>query len=107
MAFLKYFNRLKHLDDLINRKATGSPDELAKKMNLSRSVLMEYLRDMKELGFPIKFSKHRNCYYYENDEKCNDKLLGKILSKDELKKIKGSGEPGLSAQLEICKFVLC
>lgn len=79
MAFLKYFLRVQQLDDLIRRKATGSPATLAKKMNLSRSVLMDYLQDMRKLGFPIKYDRHRNTYYYEENEGKVDAVMTKLL----------------------------
>lgn len=60
---------------------------------------------MKELGFPIKYGKDCNCYYYNENGKIvnslfvkdgnqqNDHELGKILSKDEYKKILGGKSP--------------
>ena len=81
MAFLKYFLRVKKLDDLIRRKATGSPAMLAKKMNLSRSVLMDYLHDMKKLGFPIKYDRHRSTYYYEENVGKADVLITTMIER--------------------------
>jgi predicted DNA-binding transcriptional regulator YafY len=67
MSLLKYLERAKRMDDLIRRKATGNAQEFGQKLGISRSVLMEHLRDMKELGAPIRFCDARHCYYYEND----------------------------------------
>jgi hypothetical protein len=67
MSLLKYLERAKRIDDLIRRKATGGAEEFSHKMGISRSVLMEHLRDMKALGAPIRFCETRNSYYYEKE----------------------------------------
>jgi biotin operon repressor len=45
-------------------KATGSPEEFASKMNLSRSTLFETLQEMKGMGVDIRYSNIRETYYY-------------------------------------------
>lgn len=67
MSLLKYLERAQRIDNLIRRKATGNAEEFAHKLGLSRSVLMEHLRDMKELGAPIRFCDKRHSYFYEED----------------------------------------
>lgn len=67
MSLLKYVDRLKRMDDLIRRKATGRAGEFASKLGISRSMLMENLREMKEMGAQIYYCPHRRSYYYVND----------------------------------------
>ena len=67
MSLLKYLDRAKRIDDLIRRKATGNAQEFAHKLGISRSVLMEHLGDLRELGAPIRFSNIVRSYYYENE----------------------------------------
>lgn len=62
-----YFDRLGHLNQLIRRKSTGSPIELAKKMNVSERTAFEYLHVLKSLGADIKYSRTRRSYYYTED----------------------------------------
>jgi predicted DNA-binding transcriptional regulator YafY len=69
MSLLKYFNRLKRMDDLIKRKATGCADEFAEKIGISRSQLMQDLKELRELGAPIEFCAVRNSYLYTRN--CN------------------------------------
>jgi biotin operon repressor len=52
------------MDSLIAMKATGSPEEFACKMSLSRSMLFETLQEMKEMGVDIRYSNSRETYYY-------------------------------------------
>jgi len=107
MAFLKYFQRVKRLDDLIKKKATGGPNDLAKKMHLSRSILMDYLSEMKSLGFPIKFCKHRNSYYYENDWQTEDKLIKKVLTREQQSNLKGGNTISHFVHLDACRLIAC
>lgn len=67
MSLLKYIERLKRMDDLIRRKATGSVDEFAGKLGISRSQVSQDLLELRQLGAPIKYCNYRKTYYYEND----------------------------------------
>jgi bacteriocin-like protein len=89
MSFIKYFDRFRHLDSLIRLKATGDIKSLEKKLGLSRSTTLEYIKEMREMGFPIKYSKSRTSYYYEEEGKMVDHLFIKELTDEELKKING------------------
>jgi HTH domain len=55
------------MDDLIRRKATGSADEFARKLGVSRRILMENLGDLKELGAPIEYDDCCKSYYYKGE----------------------------------------
>jgi predicted DNA-binding transcriptional regulator YafY len=61
----EYLNLLQQLDQFIRRKKTGSPPEFARKMGISERSLYEYLKVLKELGAPIRFSRLEHSYYYE------------------------------------------
>lgn len=57
--------RLKRIDDLIRTKATGNPDQLARRLGISRRCLFDYLQLMKDNGAPIKYCQTRGSYFYE------------------------------------------
>jgi predicted DNA-binding transcriptional regulator YafY len=63
----QYLTLLQQLDQFISRKKTGSPPEFARKMGISERSLYEYLKVLKELGAPIRFSRQERSYYYEID----------------------------------------
>jgi predicted DNA-binding transcriptional regulator YafY len=63
----RYLNLLLRLDQFIRQKGTGSPPEFAQKMGISERSLYEYLKVLKDLGAPIKFSRQSRSYYYEAD----------------------------------------
>jgi len=62
--------KLDRLDNLIRRKATGKPEELAKRLGLSRSTLFEiisYLRG--EMNAPIIYNRYICSYEYSYSPK--------------------------------------
>ncbi len=86
MPFVKYLQRLRYIDQLIRRKNTGNATELGKKLNLSRSTILEYLSEMKDEGFPIRYDKTRGYYYYEEECEIPKKIF---LTREEMKKLNG------------------
>lgn len=89
MPLEKNLQRLQFIDSLINRKATGDVNTLAKKLNLSRSQTLEHIREMKELGFPIKFCRSSNSYLYTKPGKIVRHFFQTDLSKEEMRSISG------------------
>jgi len=63
----QYLSLLLRLDLFIRQKGTGSPPEFARKMGISERSLYEYLKVLKDLGAPIRFSRQDHSYYYEID----------------------------------------
>ncbi|GLU55974.1 hypothetical protein Dfri01_54350 [Dyadobacter frigoris] len=61
---------------MIGRKATGSPADLAVKLDLSERAVFEYIRAMREMGAPISFCPHRRTYYNEREVRFNMGFLG-------------------------------
>lgn len=81
MSLLKYIERLKRMDDLIQRKATGAPQEFSQKLCISRSQLLQDIKELKELGAPIRFCNINQTYYYTRECKLilnfeSDKIVG-------------------------------
>lgn len=90
MPLLKYIKRITYIDFIIRRKATGNLETFAKKNNLSKRALTDIIQEMKELGFPIKFSRSKNSYYYEEDGemvRCLFAKKGELLGREELDQI--------------------
>jgi len=64
--FLVDLVKLDRLDNLIRRKATGSPEELAQRMGLSRSRLFQILSFLRiEMKAPIRYNRYVCSYEYE------------------------------------------
>ena len=57
--------KLDRLDNLIRRAATGSPENLAERLEMSRSSLFELIAFLRvEMGAPIIYNKSRPSYMY-------------------------------------------
>lgn len=65
MAFYDTLNRLKRLDCLIQSKSTGTPNELAEKLDISERWVYENINVLKKLGAPIKYCETTRSYLYE------------------------------------------
>jgi hypothetical protein len=86
MSLLKYVERLKRMHDLIHRKATGTPDEFARKLGISKSMLMINLAELKEMGAPLQYNNTTHTYLY--NEPCTLRF-GFELNMHDSQKIKG------------------
>ncbi|NLR78251.1 hypothetical protein [Chitinophaga eiseniae] len=90
MAILKHINRLKYMDFMIKRRATGDLDSFARKNGLCKRAMTGVIGEMKELGFPIKYDRARNTYYYEEEGQMVRSLFskeGRLLTNDQLRTI--------------------
>lgn len=67
MNFIAQIQMIRRLDALIRRKGTGTPEELASRLEISRATVFRHLDDLKTLGAPLKFSRDRQSYYYEEE----------------------------------------
>lgn len=65
MSYTKTLKREKYLKELIEKQCTGTPKELAVKMEISESTVYRILKALKELGEPIDYSESKNTYYYK------------------------------------------
>ncbi|MCB0854538.1 MAG: HTH domain-containing protein [Bacteroidetes bacterium] len=64
MTFLEKLEVIERVDGLIRRKATGSADELAQKIGVSRSTIFEIINCMKTMGAEIEYSNIKRSYHY-------------------------------------------
>ena len=49
---------------LINRESTGTPEELARRLDKSVSTIHRYIGQLKDLGIPIEYCPHKRSYYF-------------------------------------------
>lgn len=91
MSIERYLKLISSLDFYIRRKATGNTNEFSRKIGTSRRTLLRHLKDLKTLGFPIKYNKKRNSYIYTEEGRLTKSLFqnGTEISKQEQKKING------------------
>jgi predicted DNA-binding transcriptional regulator YafY len=89
MGINKYINRLKQLDQLIRQKCTGTPKQLAEKLNLSERQIYICLEEMRDLGLPISYCRYRQTYYYTEPIKLSVNISLIKLSTNETIEIEG------------------
>lgn len=56
--------QLEQLHQLIERRATGTPCELAKRLGVTDRTLRSYLSQMNSLGAQIEYSRLGQTYFY-------------------------------------------
>jgi predicted DNA-binding transcriptional regulator YafY len=84
MTLIEKLNKIEYIDQLIRQKNTGTPHELAKKVNLSERQARRYLDEMKEMGAEISYNEYLLTYEYSKPIKFQ---FG--FTHDEMKKITG------------------
>jgi DNA-binding CsgD family transcriptional regulator len=65
MNFHDQLSRLERLDQLIRLKATGTPAELARKLDVSERTVYYLIRNLKERDKPVFYDKERQSYCYD------------------------------------------
>ncbi len=61
--------KLEKINTLIRLKATGTPKDLAKKLNTTERTVFRIIKQLKEMGCPIFYNKQRESYCYEEKGK--------------------------------------
>ena len=65
MNHLAYSAALERLHLLISRKATGSPEKLTAKFEVSLGTINNMIKTLRLKGLPILYDRERETYYYE------------------------------------------
>jgi len=65
MRFLEYAEKLETIKYLSQHKRSGTPSELAKKLNVSERTVQRMVNQLRETGYPIKFNRFRCTYEVE------------------------------------------
>lgn len=89
MKVFQYLERIEKLHKLVNQEKTGTPDEFAKHLGISRTRLYEIMDDLKFEGAPISYSKASRTFYYEEPFQISVSLEMKTLDPVEEKTTAG------------------
>ena len=65
MTLFEQLDHFQRINDYIRRKATGTPDEFAKRLKLSRRTLYRHIDELKSLGAEISYCRNTQTFYYE------------------------------------------
>ena len=67
MNLLQKIRQIERVDQLIRLKATGTPKDFAKRLNVSKSTLYNILEFIKNQGVEIYYCPNRQSFCYKTD----------------------------------------
>jgi len=66
MKIIKQLERLQKLDHLLKNECTGTPENFAKKLGISRSHVYRLIETLKDFGAEINYNRKQQSFYYKN-----------------------------------------
>jgi predicted DNA-binding transcriptional regulator YafY len=66
MKVFEYLDRISMMHKLISRQKTGTPEEFANQLGVSRTSLYELIDELKSRGAPIAYSKSAKTFFYRH-----------------------------------------
>lgn len=64
MKVFEYLDRISLMHKLVSRQRTGTPEELARMLGVSRTTLYELIDELRSRGAPIAYSKSAKTFFY-------------------------------------------
>jgi biotin operon repressor len=77
MNMLNQLALLQRMDDLINRKGTGTAEELADRLDICRRSVFNYFERLRYYGAEIEFNFEKNSYFYVDDKRPSLPIIAK------------------------------
>jgi bacteriocin-like protein len=94
-SYFDFFEKVNVLNQHIRRGYTGTPDDLAKRLSVSRGTLYKIINGLKSRGVEIEYCRNRCTFFYNNDVVVDIRIEIKGLTDmndDELKNISGGSK---------------
>jgi len=89
MQSVRELERLHQLHLLIEKECTGTPAQLARRMQISKRSVHRLLEKLKDLDAVICFNRKRNTYYYFERFELEVSIKVKAISKNNTVKLYG------------------
>lgn len=89
MEFIRQIERLQLMNKLIREQRTGSPEDLAERLGVSRRQLYVYLEYLKDMGVEIQFSRRLNSFVFACEKQVYIDWRFEILEPAEMRKAMG------------------
>ena len=89
MNLSQTIERLQVLHSLISQRKTGTPEQLAKRLGVSRSCLYNLIEELRVFQIPILYSRKIESFYYEKEVKFDLNLEIRIMNNEDLINING------------------
>jgi len=65
MKVFEYLDRISMMHKLVSRQKTGTPEEFANQLGVSRTSLYEMIDELRSRGAPITYSKSAKTFFYK------------------------------------------
>lgn len=75
MKLIEHIHLLSRLDNLIRRKATGTPKKLSQLLGVSERHVYRLINDLKVIGFPVKYNRVKDTYFYKGEVSIRFEIL--------------------------------
>ena len=82
MKLIEHIERINRLHELIRHRRTGTPDELARRLGLSSSMVFKVIEELKLRGVPIEYSRQLKTYFYSRQYLMNIKIDFRLLTEE-------------------------
>lgn len=89
MEFVRQIERLQLLNKLVREQRTGSPEELAERLGLSRRQLYSYLEFLKDFGANIVYSRKANSFIFSENTELEIVFRFQVLGEETSREIRG------------------
>jgi hypothetical protein len=89
MEFIKQIERLQLLTKLVGEQRTGSPEELAERLGVSRRQMYVYLEYLNDMGVDIQYSRRLNSFVFASQKKIRIDWRFEVLEPAEVRKVLG------------------
>ncbi len=66
MRIFAILDKMSLFNKLVVDKKTGSPDEFAKRLGISRTAIYDIISELRSYGVIVKYSRTLNTFYYDN-----------------------------------------
>ncbi len=113
MKIFKYLERIELMHKLVDHENTGSPQEFASRLGISRTRLYEIMDYLKMEGAPIAYSKSCRTFYYSEPFHISISVELKALNASETKSTNGGKFfistffPDSASVTSYCKLTTC
>jgi biotin operon repressor len=64
MKVFEYLDRISMMHKLVSRQNSGTPEEFARQLGVSRTTLYELIDELRSRGVPIAYSKSAKTFFY-------------------------------------------
>ena len=106
MKLLEQVERINRLHEMIKYRRTGTPQQLAKRLNLSTSMVYKLIEELRLKDVPIEYSRQLETYYYSNQYMMNISIDFRLLRDDEIKKCEGGSIYNYYPKINQLKFYI-